>query len=386
MNIGFAGIKELLLLGRSNSLISQFEESGFVLANRQGNNFTLWQVPRYLMEFVAFGAMIVLVLYLINTHHSNLGVILPLVSVYALAGYKLLPAIQSIYYSLAEIKANIPAFEAIIYDLEGSVRQHEKVISINYNTASLAVEKLSPKKYIRLENIQFTYPGQIEPTLGNLELVIKAGDVVGIVGESGAGKSTIIDVLMGLLEPQKGKLIIDDERIHAGNRRAWQDTIGFVPQAIYLAEVTIAQNVAFGIPEDSIDYEEVQKALELAHLGELIRDLPEGIHAMVGERGVRLSGGQRQRIAIARALYHHAEVLVFDEATSALDGVTEKMIMETIHDFAGDKTIIMIAHRLKTVSQCDIIYVVEKGCITAQGTYDELMQSNSYFRKLAMHV
>jgi HlyD family secretion protein len=337
------------------------------------------------IELIAFGAFIGLVLYLIETHQSNLGVILPLVSVYALAGYKLLPAIQSIYYSLAEIRANIPAFEAIISDLEGSI-MYEKRAYASQDTPTEPVLQNPPKKYIKLANISFTYPGQTRPALDNFELTIMAGSVVGIVGASGSGKSTTIDILMGLLEPQQGQLIVDDEIINKDNLRAWQNSIGFVPQAIYLAEESIAENVAFGIPSDLIDYGDVHKALVMAHLGELIRDLPEGIHARVGDRGVRLSGGQRQRIAIARALYHHAYVLVFDEATSALDGVTEKIIMETIHDFSGEKTIVMIARRLKTIKNCDVIFVMDKGCVVASGTYDELLQTSSYFRRMESHA
>jgi HlyD family secretion protein len=384
MNIGFGGIKELLLLGRSKSLISQFEEAGVTLARSQGVNSALWQVPRYAIELIAFGALIGLVLYLIETHHSNLGVVLPLVSVYAFAGYKLLPAIQSIYYSFAEIRANIPAFEAIMSDLEGSLDREQVLRALQDTTTEVAVQN-SPLKYIRLANIRFTYPGQVRPTLDSLELTVEAGSVVGIVGASGAGKSTMIDILMGLLEPQQGQLIVDDETIHAGNLRAWQNSIGYVPQAIYLAEGSIAENVAFGIPSDLIDYKEVRNALELAHLGEMVRDLPDGIHATVGDKGVRLSGGQRQRIAIARALYHHADVLVFDEATSALDGVTERLIMEAIHDFRGKKTIILIAHRMKTVRQCDMIHLVGHGKILSSGTYDNLIKSSSLFREMEAH-
>ncbi|MBD3768265.1 MAG: ABC transporter ATP-binding protein, partial [Gammaproteobacteria bacterium] len=181
-------------------------------------------------------------------------------------------------------------------------------------------------------------------------------------------------------------LKIDSEIITDQNRRAWQNIIGFVPQSIFLSEGTIAENVAFGIPEKQIDLAQVKKALSLAHLDELVQSLDKGIHTKVGERGVQLSGGQRQRIGIARALYHEAEVLVFDEATSALDGITEKMIMEAIHDFSGQKTIIMIAHRLKTVQKCDQIFFIDKGKVVDQGTYQELINKNQHFRNMAAHA
>jgi HlyD family secretion protein len=217
-------------------------------------------------------------------------------------------------------------------------------------------------------------------------MTIPANSVIGLVGASGSGKSTAIDLLLGLLTPQKGELCIDGTSITESNKRAWQNTIGFVPQSIFLSEGTIAENVAFGLPVKVIDLEQVKKAIQLAHLTELVEQLPNGLDTKVGERGVQLSGGQRQRIGIARALYNEADVLVFDEATSALDGITEKIIMEAIHDFSGQKTIIMIAHRLKTVQKCDTIYLMEQGQITAQGTYDELVANNAQFKEMAAHA
>jgi HlyD family secretion protein len=181
-------------------------------------------------------------------------------------------------------------------------------------------------------------------------------------------------------------LVIDNTQITEQNKRAWQNTIGFVPQSIFLSEGTIAENVAFGIPEKDINLDQVNKALSLAHLDELVQSLDNGIHSKVGERGVQLSGGQRQRIGIARALYHEADVLVFDEATSALDGITEKMIMDAIHDFSGQKTIIIIAHRLKTVQKCDTIFMIDQGQVTAQGTFEELLKNNEHFQRMASHA
>ena len=215
---------------------------------------------------------------------------------------------------------------------------------------------------------------------------IPANSVVGLVGSTGSGKSTLIDLLLGLLTPQSGQLYIDDTCITTENKRAWQNTLGFVPQSIFLSEGSIAENIAFGLPAKDIDLEQVNKTLKLAHLTELVEQLPDGLNTKVGERGVQLSGGQRQRIGIARALYHEAEVLVFDEATSALDGITEKIIMDAIHDFSGQKTIIMIAHRLKTVQKCDIIYLMEQGKIVDQGTYHELLEKNIQFKEMAEHA
>ena len=382
MNEGFGGIKDVLLLGRDDDFIKRFHQSGKILASTQGTNTALAQVPRYFMELVAFGAMIALVLYLIATHDGNLGVVLPIVSVYALAGFKLLPAFQQIYRSVAEIKGNISAFESIREDLFESTEQ--SVVERQMGERNLADIHL--KNEILLENIKFTYPKKSIPAVNELTMAIKANSVVGVVGPSGSGKSTLIDILLGLIEPQSGELKVDGRPITRNNLRAWQNTIGFVPQSIFLSEGTIAANIAFGIPEEKINFKQVRKAIRLAHIEELIESLEEGIHTKVGERGVQLSGGQRQRIGIARALYYEADVLVFDEATSALDGITEKMIMEAIHDFSGQKTIVMIAHRLKTVQKCDQIFYIDEGRVADQGTYQELIEKNAHFKNMAAHA
>jgi HlyD family secretion protein len=201
-------------------------------------------------------------------------------------------------------------------------------------------------------------------------MTIPAKSLIGIVGPSGSGKSTIIDLLIGLIEPQDGQLMIDNAPIDKTNKRSWQNSIGFVAQSIFLLEGSIAENVAFGIPKDEINLNQLNKAICLAHLDELVQSLDEGVNTKIGERGVKLSGGQRQRIGIARALYQDADVLVFDEATSALDGITEKIIMDAIYDFSGQKTMIIIAHRLKTVRKCDRIFMIEQGEVTAQGTFE----------------
>jgi len=245
---------------------------------------------------------------------------------------------------------------------------------------------LNPKNDISLENIVFTYPDKNEITLDHLNIDIQVNSVVGIVGPSGAGKSTLIDIILGLIEPQQGQLKIDDELIDKSNRRFWQNTIGFVAQTIFLSEGSISENIAFGIPKEQIDIYKVQNALKLAHLDEFVESLKNGIDTKVGERGIQLSGGQRQRIGIARALYQKAEVLIFDEATSSLDGITEKMIMDAIHDFSGKKTIILIAHRLKTVQKCDEIFYLEKGKVVDRGSYDELIKKNENFRNMAAHA
>ncbi|TXD98089.1 ABC transporter ATP-binding protein [Psychrobacter frigidicola] len=380
MNEGFGGIKDVLLLDRSHDFIKRFEESGRVYARALGLNAGIGQVPRYFMELIAFGSMIGLVLLLIKLHEGNLGAVLPILAVYALAAFKLLPALQQIYSSLAQMKGSLAAFEAVKGDLEQSLNL-EKYI----NKEAMPVH-MELKEKITLNNIKFNYPGKSRSAVNDVTMIIPANSVVGLVGSSGSGKSTLIDILLGLLTPQSGHLYMDDICITPENKRAWQNVLGFVPQSIFLSEGSIAENIAFGLPVADIDFKQVNKALELASLTELVTQLPDGINTKVGERGVQLSGGQRQRIGIARALYHEADVLVFDEATSALDGITEKVIMDAIHNFSGQKTIIMIAHRLKTVQKCDIIYLMDQGKIVDQGSYQDLVEKNSQFKEMAKHA
>lgn len=380
MNEGFGGIKDVLLLNRSQDFVKRFEESGKVFACALGLNSGISQVPRYFMELIAFGTIIGLVLLLIKLHEGNLGTVLPILAVYALAAFKLLPALQQIYSSIAQIKGNLAAFESVKGDLERSVSSHKFI------TKEALPIRTELKQQITLSDIKFNYPGKSRPAVNGVTMTIPVNSVVGLVGSSGSGKSTLIDLLLGLLMPQSGHIYVDDTCITSENKRAWQDTLGFVPQSIFLSEGTIAENIAFGLPVADIDLKQVNKALKLASLTELVAQLPDGVNTKVGERGVQLSGGQRQRIGIARALYHEADVLVFDEATSALDGITEKVIMDAIHDFSGQKTIIMIAHRLKTVQKCDIIYLMDQGKIVDQGTYQELVETNPQFKEMAEHA
>lgn len=378
MNEGFGGIKDVLLLGRDFDFIKRFNKTGMLYSKSMGSTEALTQVPRYLIELLAFGSMIALLLYLIAYHNGNLGMILPALSIYALATFKLLPAMQQIYVSLGHMKANISAFDSIKEDLENSITLSKTDILKEH-------DHIYPKQKISLENISFTYPGKNEHALSGLNISISANTVVGIVGPSGAGKSTLIDILLGLLEPSQGSLKVDNTVIKNNNRRSWQNSIGFVAQNIFLSEGTFAENVAFGIPAKDINLNKVNQALKLAHLSELLETLENGIHTKVGERGIQLSGGQRQRVGIARALYHEAEVLILDEATSSLDGITEKMIMESIEKLHGKKTIIIIAHRLNTIKNCDVIFFLDQGRVVDFGNYDELIKNNEHFRKMAEH-
>jgi|25_taG_2_1085351.scaffolds.fasta_scaffold00480_2 ATP-binding cassette, subfamily B, bacterial PglK len=383
MGEGFGGIKDALLLGRQEIFTRRFGAASSDFAAAQGTNQAMSQVPRYAMDLVAFGSVIFLILYLLAAHEGNLGTILPVLSVYALAGFKLLPAFQQVYTSVSQIRGNLAAFEALRDDLRASV-------AVGLRTASAEPDNprphWRPQRSIILNDVVFTYPGKQESAVKGLNLEIPVNKVIGLVGASGSGKSTTIDLLLGLIEPQQGELRIDDEPVTEERRRAWQNSLGFVPQSIFLADSSIRENIAFGLPGEAIDDAKVRRAATMAHLDELLAQLPEGLDTRVGERGVQLSGGQRQRIGIARALYDDAEVLILDEATSALDGITERLIMDAIHDFSGKKTIIMIAHRLATVKQCDMIYLLEKGEVIDAGNYNDLSKRNVTFRRMAEHA
>ncbi|TDR57244.1 HlyD family secretion protein [Halomonas ventosae] len=379
MNEGFGGIKDALLLGRQADFNQRFEASSRIFGRAQGTTQALSQVPRYAMELIAFGAVIFLVLYLLAAHQGNLGTILPVLSIYALAGFKLLPAFQQVYTSVAQLRGNLAAFDSLEEDLKAS--QHAST-----GTPAEKAGHLVPRHEVRLDNVTFHYPGKEEVALNGLTLTLPVNKVIGLVGASGSGKSTAIDMLLGLIEPEKGALLVDGQPLAPEQKRAWQNSLGFVPQSIFLTDASIRENIAFGLPPEQIDDARVEKALRLAHLEELLERLPEGLDSVVGERGIQLSGGQRQRIGIARALYDDAEVLVLDEATSALDGITEKLVMDAIHDFSGKKTIIMIAHRLATVKQCDTIYLLKDGQVSDQGSYYELAERNVIFQRMADHA
>jgi ABC-type multidrug transport system fused ATPase/permease subunit len=248
-----------------------------------------------------------------------------------------------------------------------------------------ATEPVRLTRQLELVDVQFSYPTADRASLNGLTLSIAANTTVGIVGGTGAGKTTAVDLILGLLQPTAGKIMVDGVELTARNQRGWQDVLGYVPQQIYLMDDTVAANIAFGIPKDKRDQAAIERAAKLAELHDFVMgDLPKGYDTEVGERGVRLSGGQRQRIGIARALYHDPDVLILDEATSALDNLTEQAVMEAVHNLGHRKTIIMIAHRLTTVRNCDNIFLLEKGQLADQGPYEELLASNETFRRMAM--
>jgi ABC-type multidrug transport system fused ATPase/permease subunit len=373
----FGGIKDVKLLGREGVFLGLFAKPSLKFAMNDAVSEVVGESPKFIMETLAFGGILGLILIMLGTG-DQVEDFLPLITVYAFGGYRLLPALQKVFSAITKIRYNLPIVEILHHDYYSLPETGEKPES------QRRPEALSFTRTIELENIRFRYPNTEEDVIKNQSLSIRANTSVGFVGPTGCGKTTTIDIILGLLEAQSGSLRVDSREITAKNRSNWQANLGYVPQSIFLVDDSIRKNIAFGIAENEIDEESVIKAAQVANLHDFImNDLDRGYETMVGERGVRLSGGQKQRIGIARAVYHDPSVLILDEATSALDGLTENAIMDAIHNLSHKKTILMIAHRLTTVRECDEIFIMEKGVIVDRGTYDELIQRNESFRKMA---
>ncbi len=370
----FGAAKEVKVGGLEQAYIQRFAKPAEIYAKGQATVQVIAQLPRFALEAIAFGGILLVMLYLI-TKSSSFASALPIIALYAFAGYRLMPALQQIYGAFTQLRFAGPALDALHQDL------------INLQAADTQHDHISPlplNQVISLNQVSYRYPNAAQPALKGIDLTIPAHSTVGFVGVTGSGKTTTVDVILGLLEPQQGHLRIDGQVITAANRRQWQRAIGYVPQQIYLADDSVAANIAFGVNGNDIDHQAVERAAKIANLHEfVINDLPQGYATTVGERGVRLSGGQRQRIGIARALYHNPQVLILDEATSALDNLTEQAVMEAVKNLGHDITIILIAHRLFTVRKCDQIYLLERGEVKASGTYDELTASSQQFKAMA---
>jgi ABC-type multidrug transport system fused ATPase/permease subunit len=358
----FGAAKEVKVGGLEKTYIDKFSNSAFIYAQSQASLKILSQIPRYAIEVMAFGGIMSIILYLM-IKFGDFDAALPLVSLYVLAGYRLIPAFQGIYLSFANLTYNLPAIDKLYDDIR-SLKPFE--LNQDQNIMSL-------KKSISLKDISFNYPDSKQTSLKDININIQAKTTVGLIGPTGSGKTTTVDIILGLLEAQKGTLEIDDQVITKKNIRAWQRSIGYVPQHIYLSDDTISANIAFGISTSEINKESVERAAKIANIHDfIINDLPKKYQTTIGERGIKLSGGQRQRIGIARALYRNPQILILDEATSSLDNLTEQAVIDAVNILSKNITIILIAHRLNTVKNCDIIFKLNKGTLIEQGTYEKL--------------
>jgi len=378
VNQGIGGLKDARVLNREYEFITKFSEEA-----RKSTRLLTYitytnKIPSPLIETTAVAGMMLISAILV-WQGRPLEVIVPILTLFAMAIVRLMPALRNLTSDYTRLLYNMVSINPIYDDL--------KTLEKSGNELKEERRKSEPMKLeeqIEGIDIHYSYPGSDEKALDGVSFKVPRGAAVAFVGESGAGKTTIVDLLLGLLKPSGGKMLVDGRDIRE-NVSAWQRNIGYIPQSIYLADETLRKNIAFGIPDEEIDDDKVMQAIELAQLKKMVNhQLPDGLDTILGEHGTRLSGGQRQRVGIARALYHDPQVLVMDEATSALDNITEKEITKAIESLKGERTVIMIAHRLTTVQNCDRLYLMKEGRIEDDGTYEELVDKNSDFRKMAL--
>ena len=359
---GFGGVKDIKVLGRSNDFLNQYERQNLIVQNATLRYGILKSVAPMWTELLAMSGLTTVVWVMVWQDRPP-DRIIPLLGLFVIATWRFVPTVNSVVNIANSIRFSQPAVESVFREFEYIKAQKEIVKSqIVFNDK------------VEMRNLTFNYPNTETPSLRDVNIVVRKGETVGFIGPSGAGKSTLVDVILGLLPQTSGELLIDGVEMQEHNLE-WQSTIGYVSQAIYLTDDTVRRNVAFGIAENDVDEDALERALKSAQLWEFVDSLPNKSHTLVGERGVRVSGGQRQRIGIARALYHEPQVLVLDEATSSLDIETETEVMSAIRALQGFKTILIVAHRLSTVQHCDRLYRIEDAQIVAEGSFKQLTKS-----------
>ncbi|MDA8668160.1 ABC transporter ATP-binding protein/permease [Alphaproteobacteria bacterium] len=366
----FGAAKEVKIGGLEENYIKIFSHSAKIFARSQAAAEVISQLPRYLLEAIAFGGILLIILYMMS-QTGSFNNALPILSLYVFVGYRLMPSLQQIYVSFTHLAYIRPSLEKLSDDLKSL-----KPVQINKDQAIMPLNK-----EINLKNISFSYPNTYREIIKNISLTIPVNSTIGLVGATASGKTTIVDIILGLLEVQKGSLEVDGQVISKDNLRSWQRSIGYVPQNIYLSDDTVSANIAFGVEPNKIEQDLVEKASKIASAHNFVIDeLPDKYLTLIGERGVKLSGGQRQRIGIARALYNDPKILILDEATSSLDNQTEETVMKSIYKLSKKMTIIIIAHRLGTVKNCDKIFFLSKGKLELEGNFDELKKLNKFFQ------
>jgi ABC-type bacteriocin/lantibiotic exporter with double-glycine peptidase domain len=363
---GLSGVKDVKLSGREEDFVNEYSVHNKANANILTRVITLSQAPRFYLELLAVVGLAGLIILMIM-QEKPLVLLVPTLGTFAAASFRIIPSVNRIVAAMQNITYSKPAVDVLFREFK-FINEHNKSLipgsKINFNDC------------IEIKDLKFQYESSDVDAVNEISIKINKGACIGLIGQSGSGKSTLVDIILGLLKPTGGNILVDGKDIQ-GNIREWQKQVGYVPQSIYLTDDTLRRNIAFGIPENLIDENAVKSALSAAQLDVFVSELHEGLETVVGERGVRLSGGQRQRIGIARALYHNPEVLVLDEATSALDGLTEDGVMEALNIMHGSKTLIIVAHRLSTVENCDILYRLENGKIIEAGKPSSILKVNA---------
>lgn len=372
------GIKELKVLGRTGIPIQVFSEADRIANDSDSAYRVIAQLPRFIMETIGMGGVLTYMLWLVSSSQSTSANTLPVLAMYVFAGYRILPALQGLFSSTVQIRFSLPAFYRVHADYMASraqgrmPRQPDSASALEFRTE------------VRFEGASFRYDETDRDVLRKIDLVLRKGESVGIVGRTGAGKSTLADLVLGIVAPTRGKISVDGvELADETLRAAWQQNIGYVPQQVFLSNATIVANIALGLPSEKIDLDRVAHVARIAQIDEFANELPEQLLTVVGERGTKLSGGQRQRIGIARALYRKPILLVLDEATSALDNLTEDVIVSALDEISKEATLIVVSHRFRTIQKCARVIMLENGTILCDGSYDELLRSSEHFRELA---
>ena len=364
INESVHGLKEVRILGNEKYFYDQVMTNAAGLSNTMRMKDFISSVPRYFLELIMI-VFIVLIVVIYSFQEKELELVVPILTMFSIAAIRLFPTVNQIVGGISHIRFGRPVVALLYKDLKDA-----DLYKFDYTKA--IKNEASKFESIELRNVCYTYPSRDLQVINDLTIKIKKGDSVGIIGPSGSGKTTLLDILLGLIEVDKGRVLFNggDLNIHL---REWKSHVAYIPQNIFIIDDTIARNVALGVPDDKIDFNMLDNAINQSQLAELINQMPDGLNTILGEDGVQLSGGQRQRVALARAFYHNRDILVMDEATSALDNETESEIVEEIKSLKGNKTLIVIAHRLSTVKHCDYIYKIEKGKITKSGSYQSVI-------------
>jgi ABC-type multidrug transport system fused ATPase/permease subunit len=379
----FGGIKEVKVSNSERAYLRAYRDPAYRFARHLANNEIASRVPRFAIEAAGVGTALGIVLVLLASRPDRLSEVIPVVGVYAFAGLRLLPALQEIYRGAVKLRFGRPALDALYADLVDIRGTHADSGPAGRRGGRAPLQL---RTRIELDRVGFEFEGSSGriAALTGIDTTIPVGSVTGLVGPTGAGKSTLVDIILGLLRPTEGEVRVDGRPLDDEAIVAWQRAIGYVPQYIFLADETVTANIAFGVPDEEVDRAAVERAARTAEIHDfIVEQLPDAYSTYVGERGVRLSGGQKQRIGIARALYHEPDVLILDEATSALDSHTERAVMDAIHRLSGQKTVILIAHRLATVQACDQLLLLERGRLRAVGSYTDLVERDPMFRDMA---
>jgi len=368
---GVAAAKDVKILDRETDLTNQVDKNLFKMTRLIQMNQFITGLPRFSFEILMVFTFSVLIIVLIGAKREMVDIIQYL-GIFAVASFRIVPSASRILSSFQNIKYEEPSVKLLLkeFSLTNSFFNEKSHLSNGVSSA------LKFEKEINLKNLSFSYPTRKEFSLSKISMNIKKGSFIGVIGETGSGKSTLINLLIGLLKPVEGEVEVDELNINK-NLTEWYKKIGYVPQSVYLTDDTIRKNIAFGLLEENIDNTLIKKAVDKANLNKFLNSLPKGLETIVGEKGIRLSGGQQQRIGIARALYRDPEILILDEATSSLDQSTEREIMESINFLKRKKTLIIITHRLSTVKKCDKIFMIDKGKIVKQGSPAEMLNLNS---------